>query len=223
MTNRLAISLLTASLLLSGCASTLVKPTQYSGFLQDYSRLSEQTSPSGVKVARWVDPSLDVSRYTQVYIEPSRFHPQPQPNSRIPQTTLQDVTRYYDQALRRELGKVISITDSPSSTALVIRPAITAVSAETEGLQPYEVIPIALVLAAATTAAGQRDLEVEIATEASFVDGGSSKVVAEVVRKGAGTNLENNKQILSADDVKPVIDGWATDMRLSFEQLRAKR
>ncbi|QKE64516.1 DUF3313 domain-containing protein [Aquipseudomonas campi] len=223
MTKCFATPLLAASLLLSGCASTLVEPTQYSGFLQDYSRLSEQTSPSGVKVARWVDPNLDISRYTQVYIEPSQFHPRPQPNSRIPQATLNDVTSYYDQALRRELSKVISIADSPSSSALVIRPAITAVSAETEGLQPYEVIPIALVLAAATTAAGQRDQQVEIATEASFVDGGSSKVVAEVVRKGAGTNLENSKQVLSANDVKPVIDGWASDMRLSLEQLRAKR
>lgn len=223
MTKCLATSLLTVSLLLSGCASTLVEPAQYSGFLQDYSRLSEQTSPSGVKVARWVDPNLDISRYTQVYIEPSQFHPRPQPNSRIPQTTLNDVTRYYDQALRRELGKVISIADSPTSSALIIRPAITAVSAQTEGLQPYEVIPIALVLAAATTAAGQRDQTVEIATEASFVDGGSSKVVAEVVRKGAGTNLENSKQVLNASDVKPVIDGWANDMRLSLEQLRAKR
>lgn len=223
MTKCFATSLLTASLLLSGCTSTLVEPAQYSGFLQDYSRLSEQTSPSGVKVARWVDPSLDINRYTQVYIEPSQLHPRPQPNSRIPQATLSDVTRYYDQALRRELSKVISIADAPNSSALIIRPAITAVSAQTEGLQPYEVIPIALVLAAATTAAGQRDQTVEIATEAAFVDGATSKVVAEVVRKGAGTNLENSKQVLSASDVKPVIDGWATDMRLSLEQLRAKR
>lgn len=223
MTKYFASSLLAASLLLSGCTSTLVEPTQYSGFLQDYSRLSEQQSPSGVKVARWVDPALDISRYSQVYIEPSQFYPAPQPDARIPQTTLQGITSYYDQALKRELSKVIRITDSPSANTLVIRPAITAVSAETEGLKPYEIIPIALVLAAATTAVGERDQQVEIATEASFVDASNSKVIAEVVRKGTGTDLNNNKQVLSANDVKPVIDSWANDMRVSLEQLRAKR
>ncbi|MWV16384.1 DUF3313 family protein [Pseudomonas sp. L-22-4S-12] len=223
MTKCFAASLLATCMLVSGCTSTLVQPDQYSGFLQDYSRLSEQQSPSGVKVARWVDPNLDINRYTQVYIEPSKFYPTPQPDSRISQTTLQGITDYYDQALKRELSKVIRVSNSPSGDTLVIRPAITAVSAETEGLKPYEVIPIALVVAAATTAAGERDQQVEIATEASLVDAKSGKVVAEVVRKGAGTDLENKKQVLSADDVKPVIDGWANDMRLSVEQLRAKR
>ena len=217
------MSLLAAFMGTAACSSTTVAPEQYSGFLKDYSRLSEQQSPSGAKVARWVDPDLQIARYNQLFIEPSQFYPQPQPSARLSQDTLRDITRYYDSALRRELGKVMPITDSPSVGTLVLRPAITAVSVSTEGLQPYEVIPIALVVAAARTAAGTRDQQVEIATEAAVIDAQNSRVVAQVVRKGAGVNLENDQQVLSADNVKPVIDGWASDMRQSIEQLKAKR
>jgi len=117
----------------------------------------------------------------------------------------------------------MQLTDSPSAGTLVLRPAITAVAVSTEGLQPYEVIPIALVVASASTAAGTRDQQVEIATEAAVIDAQNNRVIAQVVRKGAGVNLENDQQVLSVDNVKPVIDSWASDMRQSIEQLRAKR
>lgn len=217
------LPLLAALLSTAACTSTLVAPEQYSGFLQDYSRLSEQRSPSGAKVARWIDPDLQIARYNQIFLEPSQFYPQPQPSARLSQETLQGITRYFDTALHRELSKVMPLTDSPSVGTLVLRPAITAVSASTEGLQPYEVIPIALVVAAASTAAGTRDQQVEIAAEAAVIDAQNSRVVAQVVRKGSGVNLDNDKQALSVDNVKPVIDGWASDMRQSIEQLKAGR
>jgi hypothetical protein len=223
MRKLLGMSLLAALIGTAACSNTLVAPEQYSGFLQDYSRLSEQQSPSGAKVARWVDPDLQVGRYNQLLLEPSQFYPTPQPSPRLSQDTLQDITQYFDAALRRELGKVMPLTDTPSAGTLVLRPAITAVSASTEGLQPYEVIPIALMVAAASTAAGTRDQQVEIATEAAVIDAQNSRVVAQVVRKGTGLNLENDHQVLSVENVKPVIDGWASDMRQSIEQLRAKR
>jgi hypothetical protein len=39
-----------------------------------------------------------------------------------------------------------------------------------------------------------------------------------VVRKGAGQELENDTQKLTLNDVKPVLDGRAKDMRASFWQ-----
>ncbi len=213
---------LTTVLALSGCSSTIVEPSNYSGFLPNYNVLQEQESASGAKVARWIDPSLDLGRYSSVYIEPSQFYPQPQPSQQISQAALNDISRYYDVALRRELGSVVKISDTPTANSLVLRPAITAVSTSTEGLKPYEVIPIALVVAATTTAIGTRDQEVQIATEAMFLDGGNSKLLAEVVRKGTGTSLENKKTALTAQEIKPVIDGWAKDLKLAYQQLKSK-
>ncbi len=205
-----------------GCASSQVDPSQYSGFLKDYSRLKPAESATGAPVMRWIDPDVKLSKYTQVYIEPSQFYPRPQPTAVISAQTLQSITRYFDTALQRELGKNLRVVNGPGPDTLIVRPAITAVSTSTQGLKPYEVVPLALVAAAVNTAAGGRDQNVAIATEAAFLDADTQKVLAQVVRKGSGTPLENEKTQLTLDAVKPVLDGWAKDLRLSYETLKTK-
>lgn len=211
-----------ASLVLAGCSSKITQPDEYSGFLGDYSRLKEQKSPSGAQVMRWVDPKIDLGKYTSVYVEPTQLYPKPQPTVKIPQATLSGITGYYDQALKREAGKSLPLASGPGPGVLVIRAAITAVSSKTEGLKPYEVVPIALVAAAVSTASGIRDQETTLGTEAVFLDGGSNAVVAQVVRKGTGKPLSNESQVMKPDDVKGVVDGWAADLHQSFLKLKAK-
>lgn len=211
-----------ASLVLVGCSSTITQPDEYSGFLGDYSRLKEERSPSGAEVMRWVDPKADLSQYTSIYIEPTQLYPKPQPTVKIPQATLSGITGYYDQALKREAEKSLPLAKGPGPGVLVMRAAITAVSSKTEGLKPYEVVPIALVAAAVSTASGIRDQETTLGTEAVFLDGASHAVVAQVVRKGTGKPLSNESQVMKPDDVKGVIDGWASDLHQSFLKLKAR-
>jgi hypothetical protein len=211
-----------ATLGVVGCSSKTVAPDEYSGFLKDYSQLREAKSPSGAEVMRWIDPKIDISKFTSVYVEPTQLYPKPQPTVKIPQQTLNGITSYYDQALKRELGKSLPLASGPGPGVIVVRAAITAVSSKTEGLHAYEVIPIALVAAAVSTASGIRDQETTLATEAVFLDGGTNKVAAQVVRKGTGKPLENDSQVMKADDVKSVIDGWAADLHQSYLKLKAK-
>ncbi|WP_019409731.1 DUF3313 domain-containing protein [Pseudomonas psychrophila] len=209
-----------ASIGVVGCASKVQQPDEYSGFLKDYSRLKEAKSPSGADVMRWVDPKLNANKYTSVYIEPSQLYPAPKPTEKIPQSTLNGITNYYDQALKREVSKSLPLARGPGPGVIVVRPAITAVSSKTESLAPYEYIPVALVAAAVSTASGIRDQETQLATEAVFIDGQSQDVIAQVVRKGTGKPLSNASQVMKADDVKAVIDGWASDMHQSFLKLK---
>jgi hypothetical protein len=218
----LAVSLCLASLALSGCASKYVEPEQYSGFLKDYSMLKEAQSPTGAPVMRWIKPDIKTNSFTSVYIEPSQLYPRPQPTENVPASTLQGITQYYDQALKREFSTVLPLATSAGPGTLVVRPAITAVSAKTKSLRPYEVIPIALIAAGVSTATGIRDQDTSIATEAQFLDGRTKQVVAQVVRKGAGAELENSEQKMTAKDAKAVLDGWAKDMVRSFQQLKSK-
>ena len=209
-----------ASIGVVGCASKVQQPDEYSGFLKDYSRLKEAKSPSGAEVMRWVDPKLNAKKYTSVYVEPSQLYPAPKPTDKIPQSTLTAITHYYDQALKREISKSLPLASGPGPGVIVVRPAITAVSSKTEGLAPYEYIPVALVVAAVSTASGIRDQETQLATEAVFIDGQSQDVIAQVVRKGTGKPLSNDSQVMKADDVKAVIDGWASDMHQSFLKMK---
>lgn len=217
----IAHSVCMTTLILAGCASTATPPEEYSGFLKDYSQLKEDKSASGVAVMRWIDPDVNVSKFTSVYIEPSQLYPKPQPTAQIPQGTLQGITQYYDQALKREIGKSLPLASAPGPGTLIVRPAITAVGSKTEGFKPYEVLPIALVAAAVNTAAGGRDQETTIATEVAFLDADTNKVVAQVVRKGAGKNLENSQSMMTVADAKGVLDGWASDLHQSFEKIKA--
>lgn len=216
----IAFALCLATLGVAGCASKYVDSEDYSGFLQDYKPLQEEKSPSGAPVMRWIKSGVDVNEFTSVYIEPSQLYPKPQPTEKIPQSTLQGITNYYDLVLRTQFSKVLPLAKAPGQGVLVVRPAITAVSASTKGLRPYEVIPIALLAAGVSTATGIRDQDTSIATEAAFIDGSSREVVAQVVRKGAGADLDNSAQVMTANDAKAVLDGWARDMVHSFEALK---
>jgi hypothetical protein len=210
------------TLALAGCASPYVDPEQYSGFLKDYSVLKEEKSPSGADVMRWIDPKVDVSRYTSVYVEPSQLYPKPQATEKVPQSTLNGITKYYDQTLKNAFSKELPLATGPGPGVLVVRPAITAVSAKTKSLRPYEVIPIALIAAGVSAATGIRDQDTSLATEAAFLDGSDHKLLAEVVRKGAGAELENSSQVAQAKDFKAVLDVWARDIVNSYKQLKTK-
>ncbi|WP_040268386.1 DUF3313 domain-containing protein [Pseudomonas rhodesiae] len=218
---RLMISTLcVASLGIAGCASQVTQPDEYSGFLSNYSQLKQAKSPSGVEVMRWVDPQLDLSRYNAVYIEPTQFYPKPQATAKIPDSTLNGINTYYNQALKRELAKSLPLANAPGPGVIVVRAAITAVSSKTEGLKPYEFIPVALVAAAVSTGTGIRDQETTLGTEAQFLDGANGKVLAQVVRRGTGKPLENDAQVMKADDVKNLIDGWASDLHQSYVKFK---
>ncbi|MEE1869203.1 MULTISPECIES: DUF3313 domain-containing protein [Pseudomonas] len=213
MRNHLFAPVLCLSLLVVGCSQTRVSPKEYSGFLRNYDQLSEHKTASGDSVLRWVSPRLQMERYTEVYIAPSQFYPQPKASERIPDSTLKAITTYYDAALKRELGKVLNLVELPGPNTLIVRPAITSVGAHTQSLHFYEYLPVTLVAAGVSSAIGVRDLDSVIATEAAFLDGGSRAVVAEVVRKGTGLPLENDDQVMTAENLKQVLDGWAQDWR----------
>ncbi|MCO7520246.1 MULTISPECIES: DUF3313 domain-containing protein [unclassified Pseudomonas] len=203
---------LSAGLALVACSNR----TPQAGFLPDYSRLNAHQAPSGREVLSWVDPRWPRGRYIEVYLAPSRFYPAPAPTPRIPQATLEHISRYYDQVLSAELGKVMTLVERPGPNTLVIRPAITRVSADTQGLRFYEWLPVTLVAAGVSSAAGIRDRDSQIATELVFESGTSGRVIAEAMFTGTGVPLDNDRQVMTVEHLKAVLDGWASDVRLAY-------
>lgn len=204
---------LSATLLLAGCASKTTTPDQYSGFLSDYSQLQPAQSASGVPVMRWVSPDFKAQNYRSVLVEKPVFYPAPTPSEQVSQKTLDEIASYLQQALQLELAGQYRVVQQADQDTLVLRSAISAVSLSAEGLKVYEVIPIALVAAAASTAAGTRDLNTNIYVELEAIDGRNSQPMARVVRKGHGLQLENDSTQLSLKDIKPALDTWAKDAR----------
>ena len=155
-----------AALLLTGCTSKTVNQAQYSGFLPSYEGLTAVETASGQKALRWVAPGFNVANYDKLVYQPVRFHPTPQTTDRISQQTYDELLKYANTRLSQAFSNRFQLVGfSSGPRTLEFRGAITGVSASTEGVKPYEIIPVALVLAGAMTAAGERDQNSELYLE----------------------------------------------------------
>ncbi|MNF55862.1 hypothetical protein D3C84_373360 [compost metagenome] len=209
----IAGSVIAAVMLLNGCTSKTVDQTQYSGFLPSYDGLESIETASGQKALRWVDPAFNIANYDKLIFQPLRFYPTPQTTDRIGQQTYDDLLKYANTRVGQALSSRFQLVGfSTGPRTLEFRGAITGVSANTEGLKPYEVIPVALVVAGAMTAAGERDQNTELFLEGELIDTSTGKPVLRVVRKGFGKTLSNDRQAVSFADLKPVIDELTTDV-----------
>lgn len=215
-TKMLMAGLLTA-VALGGCTTKTTNQTQYSGFLSSYAGLSSTKTSGGSTVLRWVDPTFDLANYQNIIYQPVGFHPQPLPTERLSQKTLQEVLDYTNSRLSKAMfTRLNPVGFSAGPGTLAFRGAITGVNASTEGLKPYEVIPIALVVAGAMAASGERDQNTELYLEAELVDTTTGKTMLRVVRKGFGKTLSNDQQAITANDLKPVVDDLTRDV-LTFK------
>lgn len=209
----LAAAVWTASAL-TGCSSSQsVEKKEYSGFLKDYSKLQPEKSVSGTPVMRWISPKLKEGNYSQVYLDAPVLYlgKDQQPNKQVSQATMDQIVAYLGGEQRSLLQRKQALATAPGPNTLRVRSAVTAITAQKEGFKAYEVLPVALVYAAANNAAGGRDSETAIYIEGEITDSQSGEVLAQIVRKDAGPDLENTETQLTLQDMKPAIDKWMED------------
>jgi PBP1b-binding outer membrane lipoprotein LpoB len=208
-----AAAVLAAGILLAGCSSKVAETTQYSGFLQDYSKLQKTTTPSGHEVLRWIAPDFNVSDYRGVYVQPVAFYPPAKPNARVSQATLDQVREYANSRLKAAIAERATVLPNASGKrVLVAKVAVTAIVAENEDLQFYEVVPVAAVIATTMAASGHRTQNAALFLEAKLVDQDTGKTVLAVVRKGYGKTVGNSTAPITFADVKKGIDDMIDDI-----------
>jgi hypothetical protein len=197
----LAIGALLAA---ASVSSAAYAAEEHSGFLGDYSALSETKDAAGDTVLRYVNPKLKPGLYQKVLIDHTQYYPAPKPSEQVTAATLTDISNYVDQGLQAKLGAKLTLATEPGPGVIRIRPAITTVAAQTPGLKPYQVIPIAFIV---TSAAG-RGKEAAIHIEVEMVDSVTGERMGASVRKGSGAKLADDKAKLKLGDLKPLLDKW---------------
>jgi len=217
LAHKMFVSVALASLVLGGCTSQVTEREQYSGFLSNYNNLEEVTTATGEKAMRWVSPSWNPNAYDTIAFRTLEFYPAPKPNEQVNQQTLADLQYYMSRKAKSVLGqkyrRASSAAAAPAgSHTLILRAAITGVSASNEGMKWYEIMPIAAVVGATQAATGHRDQDTNLFIEAEFIDARTNQTVVKVVRKIFGTQLENNKQSITTKDFKTAIDKLNTDL-----------
>jgi hypothetical protein len=218
LSRNLLIGVALSGLLLGGCTSKVTERDQYSGYLSDYNNLQEVQTPSGGTAMRWLSPSWNPDAYDTVAFNRLELYPAPKPNERVNQQTLNEIQAHMTNKAKTTLGQKYRVVSSPSAApagakTLVMRAAITGVSASPEGMHWYEVVPIAAVVGGVSAATGIRDENTELFIEVELIDAKNNQTVGKVVRKVFGTTLENDKQKITAQDFKAAIDKLGTDLQ----------
>lgn len=207
-------ALILGGVLIAGCTSQVTKPEQYSGFLSDYSNLAATESASGKEVMRWTDPAFNLNDYSNLVYQPIAFYPAPTPTEQISSQTLQQLLTYANQKISASLGEKLKLVQKPGPKTLIFRGAITGVDTANEGLKPYQVIPVALVVSSAMAASGTRTRDTNLFLEGEFVDSTTGKPVIKLVRKGFGKKVDNATVQVTLEDLKGSIDDMVNDIRL---------
>ncbi|MRS88837.1 DUF3313 family protein [Enterobacteriaceae bacterium RIT714] len=205
------VAALSGLLVLAGCASKVAQPDQYSGFLKDYSGLQQTTSATGKPTLRWVDPSYKPSNYDNIVWNPITYYPVPKPTTQVGQKVLDDLLAYTNNKMKTAVGQTKPLVATPGPRSLIFRGAITGVSSKKEGLQFYEVVPVALVVAGTQMATGHRTMDTHLFFEGELIDAATGKPVIKVVRKGEGKELSNENAPMTVATLKQVVDDMATD------------
>jgi hypothetical protein len=207
----LSVAVITAMMALTGCASKIAAPEKYSGFLKDYSNLKETTSASGKPELRWIDPNYNPDNYDNVVYNPIVYYPVPKPNTQIGQKALDQIRNYTNTQMKKAIAERKPLATTVGPRSLIFRGAITGVDSSKEGLQFYEVVPVALVVAGTQLATGHRTMDTNLYFEGELIDAKTNKPVIKVVRKGEGKELANENTPMTVDTLKQVIDDMAID------------
>ncbi|WP_145522137.1 DUF3313 domain-containing protein [Yersinia aldovae] len=206
-------ALFAVGILVAGCASNVTTNAQFSGFLSDYSKLQETTSASGQPVLRWISPDFNVAKYTGVYYKPLVYFPGPTPTPRVSQKTLDQILAYANKRLKEAVSEQLPLVSSPKKrNILIVRAAITAVSAEDKDLEIYEMVPIAAVVAGTMAATGNRTQKTALYLEVQVIDSNTGKPVIVVVRKAYGKDVSNSGEPITADEVRSTMDTLVYDI-----------
>ena len=136
----LPVAVLVTSLLVIGCAGKNADRGQYSGYLEDYSRMEKTKDVMGESVLRFVSPDLNRENYQKVLIEPVLYFPEPDPTDRVSAQTLDDIKNYIDQEFRKKVNEKVPVVDQPGAGVVRMRVGVTAVGAVHAEPEPVLVV-----------------------------------------------------------------------------------
>lgn len=224
--NAVFAAMLCAALLVIGCAQKAAEQGQYSGFLKDYSKIEKTKDLMGEPVLRYISPRLTQENYTKILIEPIQYYPQPNPTENVSAQTLEDIRNYVEKMFRLKVGEKVSVVNQPGPSVARMRVALTAVGTQTEGMKPYQFIPVALVITGAQTAVSGKPQEAALYLEAEMSDSISGERLGVAVRRGTGERLKKMRQSeaeITVESLKPMLDRWADAYaNFVFENFAAK-
>ncbi|BFG77392.1 hypothetical protein PTKU46_54250 [Paraburkholderia terrae] len=216
---------LLATMALVACAVTNEQPlsdvdkTLKSGFLTNPSLL--QPGTEGQARLRYVNPNVNWSSYTGIFLEPVVFiNDATKP---VDAREQQILTSYFYTKLKTSLSSVLPIVELQGQHVLVVRAALTNVTSGTPGLRTISVIiPQARLLnMVQSLGTGTYAFTGSAQGEGEITDGETGQVIAEAVDGRAGGMSLENAGAGKWGDADHVMDYWADLTAKHIKQFRS--
>jgi len=209
---------LSAVLMLSACASSdSPETTNYSGFLSDYSQLKKVDVDDDSELLRFLSGKIKDVGYEKILIDPVSFYPNPKEGNNVTNETLTSIGAYFNQTVLTAAKSSGKLVDHAGKKTLRVKMAITGVDIQDRELSAYQYVPVAFLITAAT--GGLSDMSVKFQIEAELTDSMTGEVLGAAIKQGFGENLSDDKQTLTLDNLKPLINNWSSTMKKTITEI----
>jgi hypothetical protein len=191
---------------------------QYSGFLQDYSKLKAVPDRQGVML--YVNPAIKSRAYTKVMFQPVEVYVSPSAEYKgIQPDAMKRMTDAFLDSFKRALTPGYEIVTAPGPGVLEVRTAITGVQPVKPGLTPVDFLPVKAVFNAGRAAAGKSPNVAELTAEMEVLDSDKNRLAAVVANRKGDKTLQQGEQITWAH-LQAISDYWAKTFRQRLDELR---
>jgi len=207
------------SALLVGCAANKVAEDKYSGFLDDYTLLSEGTSQDEDTMG-YVTPGINWQKYDSIMIDKVRVI-RPEGEVKNPSRILTAVVDKYEELLRQELNKDFNVVNEAGPGTIRLQTAITSVYTSHDDLKGYQFIPISAVVVAAGRATGLEKQSSRVMSELRIVDSVDGQLLGQAVDLKAGEKKQDKDSAILLADVVPILEQWASRVGDRLRGLKA--
>ena len=212
------------TLIFASCKSTeSVGRVQSTGKLGDISKFEAENGDKGTMV--WIDPKVNFSQFTKVYIRPISLRGKIDPNKKdkISSQDRAELSAYFTAALKRELGKDYTIVNSPSRGTLDFHFTVTRASKSVPLLDGATTLyPTAFLTSHVKKGVmGTHSFTGRSSMELEVKDGVTKRrVIGVLSARTGGKELAN--MFDSWNDVKAAMDHWAVGARERLAKLRKR-
>lgn len=176
--------------------------------------MKPERSASGVPVLRWTSSNFKTSDYDSIYITPVIFWPEIPVLEQAEKDKLQAILDYTNTKLRQTLKSSVPVVDKPGTRTLTLRPAITAVDLQKQGLHVWEIMPVSVLIAGAQYLTGYRTLDVTFYFEIEVRDSLTHIPLITAIRRSQSATISNSHKKLTVGEAKETIDELVNDLSL---------
>lgn len=209
-------------IMLSACSTTNNEKFDplHIGYLDDYSKFERIKTNDGLKTFRYASERVKSGAYDKVIIEPVKFYPDEVTTKQVSSELFAKTKAYINEQLAQAATLSIEVVDVPQKGAIRLIPIISAIKTSPGDIKVRELIPIGSVIALGKAATGYRRQNVDMFMEFKATDSIDGEFIGGSVKQGRSGEISGANQIVTFEQIKPLLDIWIKDAKAVFEKLK---